>query len=106
MTFWYSEEEDQKTRDALLRYYSSECTVHGSYIITLGIGFFGFLQVVTFIQRNVVYPDVILSLIVSTFASIGVYLVVRTIFWGTIASYVLHVREISPEEVEIDSKLD
>ncbi len=106
MTLWFNEEEDQKARDVLLKYYSSECTVHGSYIVTVGIGFFAFLQVVAFIQERFVYPEWFVSFILSIFITIGIYLTVRTIFWGTLASFALHVREIGAEEVKIDNQRD
>src|SRR3990170_6830588 len=107
---WYDPEgDDLKARDILLKYYSSECTVHGGYILTVAIGVFAFFQLINPIQRSVVYPELFFIIIMlSVFVTVSVYLSMRTIFWGTIASAVTHVREVTVDEAEkgIDKNRD
>ena len=42
------EGDDLKTREILLKYYSSECTTHGAYVLSVAIGVFAFLQMTKF----------------------------------------------------------
>jgi hypothetical protein len=91
-----SEGDDLRARDILLKYYSSECTIHGAYILTVAIGVFAFLQVTKPMNEFVA----IIPFVLSGFVTISVYILAKTIFWGTIASAVTHVREITVEEAE------
>ena len=106
---WYDPEgDDLKARDILLKYYSSECTVHGCYILTVAIGAFAFLQLIKPIKESVVYPELFIILVLSAFVAVSVYLLARTILWGILASAVTHVREITVGEAEngIDKERD
>ena len=77
---WFDPEgDDLKARDILLKYYSSECTVHGGYILTVAIGAFAFLQLIKPIKESVVYPELFIILIFSAFVTVSVYLLARTI---------------------------
>ena len=90
------EDDDLKVREILLNYYSTECTVHGGYILTTAIGIFAFFQVAKFVGNSFI----INALVLSMFATVSLYLVARTIFWGVMASCVIHEREISEEEAK------
>lgn len=107
MNWFDSEENDQKERATLLKYYFSECTIHGSYILTVAIGFFAFIQIIEFIQENVIFPEMFVILAFSLFITISIYLLARTFFWGILASLALHIREVSVEEAKkgMDLKL-
>jgi hypothetical protein len=90
------EHNDLKARDILLKYYSSECTIHGAYILTIAIGVFTFLQLTK--PMNQFFIPISFGL--SAFATIGIYLMARTIFWGTLVSAVTHIRELSVADAE------
>ena len=77
---WFDPEgDDLKARDILLKYYSSECTVHGGYILTVAIGVFAFFQLITVIKDSVIYPEFVIIFILSAFVTVSVYLLARTI---------------------------
>jgi hypothetical protein len=107
-----SEEIDIKTRDMLLKYYSSECTTHGTFILSAALGAFAFFQVadkldkINFLSYNIGF--IINGLILSGFLTISILFITRTIYWGTLTSVVTHIREFTTEEVEktINTKRD
>jgi hypothetical protein len=96
-----TEETDLKTRDILLKYYSSECTIHGAYILSVAIGAFAFLQAIDKINTlgsNIAFP--IIGFISSGFLTISFLFLARIFYWGTLTSAVTHVREMSVEEAK------
>jgi hypothetical protein len=99
-----SEEIDIKTRDILLKYYSSECTTHGTYILSAALGAFAFFQVadkingINFLSYNVGF--ILNGLIVSGFLTISILFIARTIYWGALTSIVTHIRELTAEQTE------
>jgi hypothetical protein len=110
MPFGFDDEtEDQKARAALLKYYSSESTVHGGFILTVAIGAFASFQIVTDILNTSPYREVLINAILGFFLTASIYLVARTLFWGTMTSYVLHVRELTVAEMStkmVNDELD
>jgi hypothetical protein len=97
---WEKGEDEQEARDILLKHYSSECTVHGGYILTVAIGVFAFLQIIPYIVKHIIYPEVVISFGLGLFVALGLYFVAKTIFWGTLASTVLHARPRAEHEVK------
>jgi hypothetical protein len=99
-----SEDIEIRTRDSLLRYYSSECTTHGAYILSTAVGIFAFFQVaseidkINFLTLNVGW--VLTAVILSGFITISILFVARIIYWGTLTSVVTHVGELSIEEAK------
>ena len=100
MNWFDSQENDQKERDTLLKYYSSECTVHGAYILTVVIGLFAFVQIIDIIEKYVIYPKFFITVSLSLFITVSIFLLVRAFYWGILASAVLLVREITVEETK------
>jgi len=99
MTQWFDDEEGNlKARETLLNYYSSECRDHGSYILTVAVSVFAFLQIIDFLKKSVVYSNFIIGFILSGLVTVSLYIIFRTISWGWLASYALHVREMSVED--------
>ena len=95
--------EDQKTRQTLLKYYSSECMTHGSHIVAIAIGLFAFVEIIV----KGLLGEPAICFIVSTFFTVSVYTVARIVLWGTLASDSLHVRPWSYENTaqKLSSKL-
>lgn len=95
----YSQEEEQKARESLLRYYHSECMAHGTYILTVAIGIFAFLEVLRYVQfPNEVWQKIVISLGLGLFSIIGFRFLVRTKLWGVMASDILCVKPMSYEK--------
>lgn len=112
MSNWLDTEarDDEKARATLLSYFSSECLTHGGYILTVAVGLFAFLQVISYSRQLVTYPAfiIIISVVFGAFLTVSVYFVARTIFWGTLTSMALHVRELTILEMrkETNEEID
>ena len=110
MSFFFENPHEQDARDCLLKYYSSEGVAHGSYVLSVAIGFFAFIQAVQYIPEiyvSTVIPliensikDVLIFFILSTFIAFGLYLFARTVYWGVLSGYALHVPPVSYQEAE------
>ena len=98
--------EDLKVRDTLNRYYSSECTVHGGYILSVAVAFFAFLQFANTIVKSFPLPYLFISVVSSLFITAVTYFLARTVLWGTVASFVLHTRKLSEDEARKIAKDD
>jgi len=95
----YSQEEEQKARESLLRYYYSECMAHGTYILTVVIGIFTFLEVLGNVQfPNELWQKIVISLGLGLLSVIGFRFVVRTKLWGVMATDILCVKPMSTED--------
>src|SRR4030042_6226747 len=93
--------DEQGARGILLKYYSSECTVHGTYIISLLIGLFTFMQIRDhFAKTDALLGTVAFALVLSFFPILIFYCVARAIIWGTMAGWVIYVRPVSQDEAE------
>ena len=101
--FRLTAKDKQDARMALLRRYSSECIAHGVYLVALAVGFFGLVEATPHILKfatSVAFPTLseelvsstILSLMVSVFIVLVVYVLGRTIFWGYLTSAILDVK--------------
>jgi len=104
MVEFLSDSKDlDNARAALLKYYSSECMAHGTYIITVAIGLFGFVQVLPVIMPlEILQRVVLLGLISSILATLTVHILGRALFWGYLASEILRV--VPKKESEIKSE--
>lgn len=95
------EDIDLKCRDMLLKYYSSECTIHGTYILSTALGVFAFFQVtekIISLLHNIAFP--IIAFILSGFMTISILFIARIIYWGTLSSAITHVQEMTIEDAE------
>jgi hypothetical protein len=93
--------DEQGARGILLKYYSSECTIHGTYIVSLFIGLFTFMQIRdSFAKTDTLLGTVAFALLLSIFPISIFYCVARTVVWGTMAGLVIHVRPVSQDEAE------
>lgn len=102
MVNWFdNDEEEQRARDSLLRHYSSECMSHGAYIVTVAIGALTFVQATPYIQDIIpVEKGILISFAFSLLLTAFIFLASRIIFWGTIASTILHVRPATTMEIK------
>ncbi len=85
---FHGDKEEQQVRDNLVRYYSSCSASHGSYILAVALGVFTFIQTITpmkdFLMNNDLFNVYLnLSSGFSLFISIGSYLLLRSLFWGS-----------------------
>lgn len=100
MSEWFADEEYGDDRRALLSYYSSKCNSHITYILTLVVAFFAFVQAQPFIRIAPQIDIVIISATMGTFASLSWYLFFRTVYWGTLSAYITYVRPLTIKECE------
>ena len=107
MSLLFDNPYEQDARDCLLKYYSSEGVSHGSYVLSVAIGFFAFIQAIPYIPEISVstipiiensFKESISICIFSTFITLGLYLLARTLYWGVLSGYALHVPPISYQE--------
>jgi hypothetical protein len=98
---------EQDARDCLLRYYNSKSIAHGSYVLSIAIGFFAFIQAIPYIPEisasTIPFFENSLKeftniFIFSIFITSGLYLFARTLYWGVLSGYALHVSPISYQE--------
>jgi hypothetical protein len=94
-------------RDCLLKYYNSEGVAHGSYVLSIAIGFFAFIQAVPYIPEisvltipiiEISFKELVSVLVFSAFITIGLYLLARTLFWGVLSGYATHVPPLPYKE--------
>lgn len=94
-----SQKEEQNARIALLRYYSSNCRAHGTYILTVAIAIFTSLEVYTrIIILNETLKNFAFSFILSVLLTIGSYWLVRLFFWGYLATPIMWVKPLKYED--------
>ena len=106
-----SKRNDIAVRSALLRYYSSECSNHNTYILTLCLVFFGWLGlyfgVLDSFFKTLIYEIFIRSLVLSltwvTFIVGLVYLFLRTMLWGYLASAIFRIPQEQWGGVDFES---
>jgi len=105
--------DKQDARIALLRYYSSQCVAHGAYLVAMAVGFFGLLAVAPLILGCVASislpfaPElargVVISVMLSIFIVLFIYILGRTFFWGYLTTAILSVKPKEESEVECES---
>lgn len=86
----FDDDEERNARGNLLRYYTDECLAHGAYLLTIAIAFFTFAQILPDLKFQ--SPDIralFISLILSLLFTIGVHILCRLIFWGSMTALVL-----------------
>ena len=97
----YSEKEKREAREALLKYYYSECVAHGTYILTVAIGIFAFIQVLPYLKFQwEILQEFITSLVLTIFLLIGVYFFARIILWATLATTIFWIKPLDCKEAE------
>jgi hypothetical protein len=108
--FLDSEENEQQARDSLLKYYSSESLAHGTYILAVAIGVFTFLQTIPVANDNIhgIWLSGYITLMTCSFAYVGAYFFVRTLFWGILTSAAMEAMPMSHADLakHPDSKSD
>ena len=112
--FRLTPQDKQNARTALLKYYSSKCVAHGAYLVAIAVAFYGFVKFVPFILDSttnitviVLTPEVtksiIVSLTLSGFVTLIIYVLGRTFFWSYLTAAILNVKPKEKNEVEHES---
>ena len=103
----YVQTGDQNVRLALLKYYSSECLAHSTYIISLTIAFaatcsflFPLIGSLDFLQKWFVY--FVIWAILEAFAFIMLYMVGRTFWWGYLVTGLLKVKPKAKKDIKLE----
>jgi hypothetical protein len=86
----------QEARISLLQYYSSNCTVHGTNILAITIGFFASIEILNL--PILIDKSILLSILIAFFASLIFHQVVRLAFLALLSEMTLHVD--FPEKIE------
>lgn len=96
-------QELRDARNSLLRYYSSKCMSHGTYILTIVIGIFAFFQslpdVASYFEGQH-FESLFLWIGISSFVLLMIRQLVRTIRWAHLATAVLCARPMSYEDAK------
>jgi len=109
--FRLTPQDKQDARTALLKYYSSKCVAHGAYLIAIAVAFYGFVKFIPFIldstTNNTILPStpelmksIMVSLTLSGFIVLIVYVLGRTVFWSYLTTAILNVKPKEKSEVE------
>lgn len=96
---FHSKGEEQNARIALLRYYSSNCIYHGTYVLTVAIAIFASLEVypsITFLNET--QKELAFSFILGSLLTLGSYLLLRLLYWGRLATPVMWVKPLKYED--------
>jgi len=105
--FRLTPQDKQDARTALLKYYSSKCVAHGAYLVAITVAFYGFVKFIPFILDSTILPltselmkSIIVSLTLSGFIVLIVYVLSRTFFWSYLTTAILNIRPKEKNEVE------
>jgi len=113
--FRLTPQDKQDARTALLKYYSSKCVAHGAYLIAIAVAFYGFVKFIPFILDSTtnitVLPStpelmksIMVSLTLSGFIVLIVYVLGRTFFWSYLTTAILNVKPKEKSEVEYEAE--
>lgn len=113
--FRLTPQDKQDTRTALLKYYSSKCVAHGAYLVAIAVAFYGFIKFIPFILDSTInitvlpltselMKSIIVSLTLSGFIVLIVYVLGRTFFWSYLTTAILNVKPKEKNEVEHESE--
>ncbi len=105
--FRLTPQDKQDARTALLKYYSSKCVAHGAYLVAIAVAFYGFVKFIPFILDSTILPltselmkSSIVSLTLSGFIVLIVYVLSRTFFWSYLTTAILNIKPKEKNEVE------
>lgn len=105
--FRLTPQDKQDARTALLKYYSSKCVSHGAYLVAIAVAFYGFVKFIPFILNFNILPltpelmkSIIISLTLSGFIVLIVYVLSRTFFWSYLTTVILNVKPKEKNEME------
>ena len=90
---------EDRARDSLLRSYSLKSVTHGTYIVTIAIGIFAFLQIVWPIEQGEIYEMLLASLVLPAFMVLGCIMLFQMVFWGMMISAVSYVSPIDEKDL-------
>lgn len=97
---------EQQARDSLLKYYSASSHAHGNYILAIAIGVFTFIQSNTIVEDHIsgLWFNSYLSFMISLFFFAGLYLFIRTLYWGILAGTPIWTQPTSYAEMAKEHK--
>jgi hypothetical protein len=106
-------QDKQDARTALLKYYSSKCVAHGAYLVAIAVAFYGFVKFIPFILDHTINitilpltpeltKSIMVSLTLSGFIVLTVYVLGRTFFWSYLTTAILNVKPKEKNEVEYE----
>lgn len=106
-------QDKQDARTALLKYYSSKCIAHGAYLIAIAVAFYGFIKFISLILDPAInitilplttelMKSITISLTVSGFIVLTVYVLGRTFFWTHLTTAILNVKPKEKNEIEYE----
>lgn len=98
--FLSGSKDSDDARAILLKYYSSQCTAHGAYIIAIAVGLLSFIGIIPYFWSVAFFTRVVLlGLISSILLTLTIHILGRTLFWSHMASAV--IRAVPKREGEI-----
>ena len=91
------EENYEEDRRALLQFYSSKSSDHNSYLLTLTVVFFAFVQTIQYVKSGIA-RNLFVATGFSVIFAVLWYVLLRAFFWGTLSSISCNRRPISIED--------
>ena len=86
-----NEEPEQEARIALLQYYSSKCTAHGTNILAIVIAFFAWVQAQSILPFPEYFHNWLNGYIFAGFLVLSVHQAIRLFVWGKLTNLALWV---------------
>lgn len=88
--FLSGSKDSDDARAVLLKYYSSQCTAHGAYIIAIVVGMLSFVGILPYFWSVAFFTRIVLlGLVSSILLTLTVHILGRTLFWSHMASAVI-----------------
>jgi hypothetical protein len=102
MVDFFSDSKDlEDARAVLLKHYSSECVIHGAYIIAIAVGLLSFIGVLPYFWSITLFTRIaMLALISSILLTLAIHILGRALFWSYVASAVIRVAPKKESEIE------
>jgi len=101
--FLYGSKDSDSDRAVLIKYYSSQCTAHGAYLVAITIGLLSFIDVLPYFSSVAVFTRIVLLVLISSILlMLTIHILGRTLFWSHMASAI--IRTAPKREGEIKTE--
>lgn len=101
--FLYGSKDSDSDRAVLIKYYSSQCTAHGAYLVAIAIGLLSFIGVLPYFWSIAFFSRVVLlGFVSSILLTSTIHILGRALFWSYIASAVMRVAPKKESEIKIE----
>jgi hypothetical protein len=101
--FLFGSKDSDSDRAVLIKYYSSQCTAHGTYLIAIAIGLLSFIGALPYFWPVAFFSRIVLlGLISSILLTSTIHILGRALFWSHVASAAIRVAPKKESEIRIE----